>query len=259
MIYSFSPIAFVRSPFKERLEAARQPTVDGARGAEGAIELVPGMGLEDAASDLEGWQYLWVIFVFHKNVEDARGWKPKVRPPRSAEKRGVLATRSPHRPNPIGLSVVELVKVDGLVLHVRNLDLLDGTPVLDIKPYVPYADAYPAARTGWLDAPRDPDPGYAVGWSARAREQLEWLRARGVDLEAKVASALSLGPQPHAYRRIKKQGDSLVLAVKEWRARFAVHERTVTVIELASGYREKQLANDPSLALHREFALCFSP
>jgi tRNA-Thr(GGU) m(6)t(6)A37 methyltransferase TsaA len=256
--YSFTPIGYVRSPFKERADAPRQASADGGRGVRGTIKLVPGIGLEDAVSDLEGWQYLWVIFVFHANVKEGRGWKPKVTPPRSATKRGVLATRSPHRPNPIGLSVVELEAIDGLTLRVKHLDILDGTPVLDLKPYVPYADAYPDARTGWLDAPRDPDPGYAVTFSDRARAQLAWLAARGVDLEAKIAGALALGPQPHAYRRIRKHGDELVLALKEWRARFVVAGRDVRVIAIASGYREKQLATDPTLALHREFVAAFT-
>jgi tRNA-Thr(GGU) m(6)t(6)A37 methyltransferase TsaA len=76
-----------------------------------------------------------------------------VQPPRGPKgKRGVLATRSPHRPNAIGLSAVELVAVEGRTLHLRGVDLLDGTPVLDVKPYVPYADAFPGARAGWIDA-----------------------------------------------------------------------------------------------------------
>ena len=117
-------------------------------------------------------------------------WRPKVLPPRSAgRRRGVFSTRSPHRPNPIGLSVVRLDEVRGLTLHVRDVDMIDGTPVLDLKPYVPYADAFPDARTGWLEplagrrrgrepAAVDPEPGFAVTWSPLAAEQAAWLRAR---------------------------------------------------------------------------------
>ena len=88
------------------------------------------------------------MFVFHRS----QGWTAQVKPPRGGGKRGVLATRSPHRPNAIGLSSVELVAVEADGLRVRGVDLLDGTPVLDIKPYVPYADAFPAAAAGWIDA-----------------------------------------------------------------------------------------------------------
>ena len=101
-----------------------------------SLELFPGRGYEDALDGLGAWDYAWVLFVFHKNVEEGRGWKPKVLPPRSDAKRGVFATRSPHRPNPIGLSAVKIERVEGLFVHVRDLDLLDGTPVLDLKPYV---------------------------------------------------------------------------------------------------------------------------
>src|SRR5262249_54526032 len=144
------------------------------------------------------------------------GWRPKVLPPRSGgARRGVFSTRSPHRPNPIGLSVVKLVEVRGLVIHVRDVDLIDGTPILDLKPYVPYADAFPKARTGWLEPlaedapvsgddearPRDPERGFEVTWSELGASQAAWLRdTHGVDLASPVNTILELGPQPHPYR-----------------------------------------------------------
>ena len=91
---------------------------------------------------------LWVLSHLHLNT----GWNAKVMPPRGErKKRGLFATRSPHRPNNIGLTAVRLVGVEGFTLHVEEIDLLDGTPVLDIKPYVPYADAFPGAHAGWID------------------------------------------------------------------------------------------------------------
>lgn len=102
---------------------------------------------EQVVHDLHGFERIWLIFAFHLS----EGWKSMVKPPRGGPKRGVLATRSPHRPNSIGLSAVELIKVEGRTLHLRGVDLLDGTPVLDIKPYVPYADAFPGAKAGWID------------------------------------------------------------------------------------------------------------
>src|SRR5207244_578661 len=100
------PIGFVRSPFSEKASAPRQPYA--AEGAKGTIELLPNAHYDDALSDLDAWDHIWVIFWFHLN----RGWRPKVLPPRSTKKRGLFATRSPHRPNPIGLSVLKLEAIE---------------------------------------------------------------------------------------------------------------------------------------------------
>jgi len=149
--FVFQPIAYVRSPYARRIDAPHQPTVtegtESGRAAEGSIVFVEGFPVT-AFRDLEGFERIWLVFAFHRS----EGWKSEVRPPRGGGKRSVLATRSPHRPNAIGLSAVELVAVDGDTLRVRGMDLLDGTPILDIKPYVPYADAFPLSRAGWIDA-----------------------------------------------------------------------------------------------------------
>jgi tRNA (adenine37-N6)-methyltransferase len=253
--YLFEPIGLVRSPFIERAEAPRQAAA--ARGVAGTIQLFAQKGFEDALQGLAAWEYAWVVFVFHRNVEEGRGWKPKVLPPRAEAKVGVFATRSPHRPNPIGTSVVKIERVDGLSVYVRDLDLLDGTPVLDLKPYVAYADAYPDARSGWLSV-QDPRPAWEVTFSAEALEQLAWLGDLGRDLRARIESVLALGPQPHAYRRIRKHGAGMRLALKDWRADFdVVGEARIVVRGLRSGYRAKQLASDPGLAVHRDFEAKF--
>jgi tRNA-Thr(GGU) m(6)t(6)A37 methyltransferase TsaA len=253
MQYPFEPIGFVRSPYTERMEAPRQ----APGGAAGRIELLPGRGFEDALEGLDAWDYAWILFVFHENIAQGRGWTPKVQPPRSTEKHGVFATRSPHRPNPIGLSCVRIDRVEGLVVHVRELDLLDGTPVLDIKPYVPYADARPDANSGWLE-PRDPAPAWHVEFGEKALAQLAWLEARGVVLRPAIEQALALGPQPHAYRRIRRHGEGYRLALKQWRIDFDVDGRLITVRAMASGYRPSQLATDATLAIHRDFVAAFA-
>jgi tRNA-Thr(GGU) m(6)t(6)A37 methyltransferase TsaA len=265
---SFAPIGIVRTPFPDRVSTPRQPAA--ARGAEGTIELLPGHDFEHALEDLEGWERLWVLFCFHLNAPGV--WRPKVLPPRSAGKRrGVFSTRSPHRPNPIGLSVVRLDAVRGRVLHVRDVDMIDGSPVLDLKPYVPYADAFPTSRTGWLGPPApsaageggeaiDPEPGFVVAWSEAAAEQASWLfREHGVDLRAPVDRVLELGPQPHPYRRIKADGDNFLLAVKDWRILFRVAGRDVTVETIRSGYRPAQLAapTTAEMAVQRAFVARF--
>ncbi|ALN89610.1 tRNA (N6-threonylcarbamoyladenosine(37)-N6)-methyltransferase TrmO [Lysobacter gummosus] len=149
-IYPCRPIAYLRSPYAQRIDAPHQPTVvqgtetgDVAQARVEFVDDLPG----EAFADLAGFERIWLIFAFDRS----QGWKAQVKPPRGGPKRGVLATRSPHRPNPLGLSAVELVAVEARALVVRGVDLLDGTPVLDIKPYVPYADAFAQSRAGWID------------------------------------------------------------------------------------------------------------
>ncbi len=252
MQYPFEPIGFARSPFTERMEAPRQ----APGGAAGRIELLPGRGFEDALEGLDAWDYAWVLFVFHENVAQGRGWRPKVQPPRSEKKVGVFATRSPHRPNPIGMSCVRIDRVEGLVVHMREMDLLDGTPVLDLKPYVPYADARPDANSGWLD-PRDPMATWQVTFAKEALAQLAWLDAHGIALRPRIEAALALGPQPHAYRRIRRHGAGHRLSLKDWRVDFSVEGRVITVRALTTGYRPRELETDVGLALHREFVTAF--
>jgi tRNA-Thr(GGU) m(6)t(6)A37 methyltransferase TsaA len=254
------PIGYLRSALATKVEAARQP--QAAEGTPARIELLPGRNYEHALEDLARWELIWVIFWFHLNP----GWRPKVLPPRSTTgRKGVFATRAPHRPNPLGMSVVRLERVDGLVLHIRDTDMLDGTPVLDLKPYVAYTDAHPGAGTGWLEdaarsstsaQPADPVGAYAVQLEALAAEQAQWIEAHtGLAIRGRIESTLALGPASHPYRRIRRIGDWMQLSVKEWRVRFAVVERAVRVIEIDSGYRDSQLAtaSDESLRHHREF------
>jgi tRNA-Thr(GGU) m(6)t(6)A37 methyltransferase TsaA len=244
------PIGYVRSPFRERAEAPRQASA--ARDARGTIELLPGHDFEHALDDIDAWPYLWVLFWFHLN----EGWRPKVLPPRSEKKRGVFATRAPYRPNPIGLSVVRLERVEGLVLHVSALDMLDATPVLDLKPYVPYADALNDAQGGWLESGLDPQPGFAVEIAENAARELGYLRDTWhIELEDSIRRVLVLGPQQHAYRRIRRVGDEFVLAVKDFRARFTVDGRRIVVRGILSGYRPRELATNPARELdaHRAF------
>jgi tRNA-Thr(GGU) m(6)t(6)A37 methyltransferase TsaA len=251
-LLTLRPIGVIHTPFPDKVSAPRQTYVK--REAEGRIVLEPGRDFEHALSDIEGWDHLWVLYWFHLN----EGWRPKVLPPRSKVRRGVFSTRSPHRPSPIGMSVVRLVRVEGLTLFVEGVDMVDGTPVLDIKPYVVAADSIPDARDGWLRA-GDPLPDYEVAWSPLAREQAEWLRANhGVDLSTPVELTLALGPEPHPYRRIRKDAAGSTLAVKDWRVRFRVDSdvaRRVIVTSIDTGYRAAQLADAVrgSAAVHRAF------
>jgi tRNA-Thr(GGU) m(6)t(6)A37 methyltransferase TsaA len=248
---SLKPIGVVRSPFAERMSAPRQPSA--ARGVQGTIELFPHVGYEHALEDLQTFRFIWILFWFHEN----RHFRRKVLPPRSDRRRGVFATRSPYRPNPIGMSAVELLGIEGLRLRVQNLDILDGTPVLDLKPYIPYTDAIGDAGNGWLDEPlrpADPKPQYQVGFAPRARAQLDFLEGHGVRLAPAIEEVLRLGPTPHPYRRIKPNGTDFILAYKAWRLDFSVRELQIEVLAVRSGYRPSVLANgkDADLELHRQ-------
>ena len=166
----FSPIGMISSCYKEKFGIPRQPGLVPAATAE--LILGDEFG-EESVRGLEGFSHIWLNFVFHKT--QAQGWKQMVRPPRLGgnEKVGVFASRSTFRPNPVGLSVVELlcvkIKKGRVVLHLAGCDLLEGTPVLDIKPYLPYADIIPGAKGGF--AKNKPEALLEVVFSEKAELQ----------------------------------------------------------------------------------------
>ena len=126
---TLQPIGVIRTGMTSKFDAPHQPTAGEEE--QSVIELYPGMEFEKALLDLKGFEYIWVIWWFHKNLH----WRPKVLPPRGdSVKRGLFATRSPHRPNPIGISAVRLIDVEGLQVKIGNCDLVNETPILDIKP-----------------------------------------------------------------------------------------------------------------------------
>lgn len=192
------PIARVRSCFGEKFGVPRQPLLADASRA--AIELLPPLDTPDAVAGLEENTHIWVIFQFH---QAAGQWSAKVRPPRLGgnKKLGVLATRSPFRPNNIGLSVVRLLEVrtqPRVELIIGGADLVDGTPVLDIKPYIPYADALGDAQSGFASAPPAP---VTVSIPDHIREQAaaykdDW----GTDLPRLIEQVLAQDPKP-AYQQ----------------------------------------------------------
>jgi len=268
---TLTPIGYVRTAYADKVDAPRQPRA--AAGVPGRIELLPARHFDHALEDLAGWEYVWVIFWFDRNAS----WRPKVLPPRSRSgRKGVFSTRSPHRPNPLGLSAVRLERIEGLTLYVLDVDMLDGTPVPDIKPYVAYTDAIPEARSGWLDdvamqaevtatgrAPADPVDAWQLRWETLAAAQAQWIEARtGLAVRARAEATLSLGPVPHPYRRIRPDGDHMQLAIRDWRLAFRVTGREVSMLFIRSGYRDAQLAaataDDAVLAAHREFLALFA-
>lgn len=147
--YSVSPVGIIHSCFKEKFAIPRQPHL--APAAQGILELLPPFDQGDAVQGLEHVSHVWLLFLFHQALEERP--RLKVRPPRLGGNRymGVFATRATHRPNGIGQSVVKLDRVESGRLWLSGIDLLDGTPVLDIKPYVPYADSVAGASNAFAD------------------------------------------------------------------------------------------------------------
>lgn len=245
---TLSPIGYFRSSQVHPYEAGRQPD---AHHATGVIELNPGSNFEQALTGLEGCKRIWIIFLFHHNDH----WNPMVLPPRGRDtKIGVFATRSPYRPNPIGMSAVEVVSIDKLRITVSGADLLDGSPVLDIKPYVAYADSFPGDEPEWLkDAEK-----FSVNFSEKSLAQLEWLEKQGLEqLRGFLLHQLEYEPTNTKKKRVKADGDKFVIAYRTWRARFTVLDQTVKVEDIHSGYSPSDLAaaEDPYLDknLHKDF------
>ena len=176
MTYTVSPIGIIHSPYQEKFGIPRQPAL--APSAPVSLRLLPPYDQADCVRGLEAFSHVWLHFLFHETL--ARGWQPLVRPPRLGgnTRVGVFASRATHRPNGIGLSLVALQGIDtsaGVTLHLSGADLLDGTPVLDIKPYIPFVEARPEARSGFVDGP---PPQLDVAWQPGALAQLQaWQQA----------------------------------------------------------------------------------
>ncbi|MDN0074640.1 tRNA (N6-threonylcarbamoyladenosine(37)-N6)-methyltransferase TrmO [Crenobacter sp. SG2303] len=191
---TFAPIGVIHSPYKEKFGIPRQPSLVPA--ARITLELVPPFDQPDAVRGLEAFSHVWIHFVFHETA--ARGWTPLVRPPRLGgnARVGVFASRSTHRPNPLGLSLVELLGVDttnGVRLLLGGADLLDGTPVLDIKPYIPFVEARLEARGGFVDGP---PPVLRVEWSERARADLAAAADVPTGFAELIEQVLQQDPRP---------------------------------------------------------------
>lgn len=212
-------------------------------GHPGRIVLNPGMNFETALRDLDGFERLWVIFQFHENA----GWRPTTRPPvpaKGKDRVGTFASRSPYRPNPIGLSCVRLLKVEGLTLYVDEADLLNGTPVLDIKPYIPMADAFPDAKAGWVEE-QERDL-WNIETTPDFDERIQWLRENSpFDILSFVEIQLTRGPFDDTRRRLEidETAKTGVLAYRTFRVDFSYDElsRKIVLTCLRSGYTPEEL------------------
>jgi len=215
------PIGVVHSCFKEKFGIPRQPGL--VPDARADLELLPPFNRQEAVRGIEAFSHLWIIFLFHAAARE--DWKPTVRPPRLGGNRriGVFASRSMFRPNPVGMSAVALESVDcsadAVRLKLKGIDILDGTPVLDIKPYLPYADAIAGAAGGF--APDAPPTSLEVEFSPEAcRQCRERQQAGHRDLKPLITQILRTDPRPAYHARVSSQrtfGMKLLDVDVQWR------------------------------------------
>ena len=219
--FSFEQIGVIRSPYKEKFAVPRQPGL--VKSCSGELHLLPPYNQADAVRGLEAFSHLWVLFVFHQTMEG--GWRPTVRPPRLGgnARMGVFATRSTFRPNPIGMSLVELRGIrcqkEHVILELGGLDLVDGTPVVDIKPYLPFAESLPEARASYAqDAPQ---ASVDVSFTVEIAEQLIGLEKRYPHLRQVIAEVLAQDPRP-AYRKNEEEGKTYAVWLLDFNVRWRV-------------------------------------
>lgn len=229
--FSFQQIGTIHSPWKEKFAVPRQPGLieDGG----GELELIAPYNQPEAVRGLEAFSHLWLLFVFHQTMEG--GWRPTVRPPRLGgnARMGVFATRSTFRPNPVGMSLVELkgVRTDkkGVFLELGSLDLVDGTPVVDIKPYLPFAESHPKARAGFAQLP--PSAEMPVTFSPAAQTQLLRYSAQYPHLARFISQVLAQDPRP-AYRKGEEPDREYAAWLLDFNVRWCVDAIGTTVVAI---------------------------
>lgn len=196
-INDIKPIGYLESSYRDKFGTPRQPGLSPH--AWSRLKIRADLQPEQALEGLEKFSHIWLVFVFHQNKVSR--YHAKVHPPRlGGESMGVFATRSPHRPNPIGLSLVELVRIEGDSLILAGADLVDGTPILDIKPYLPEVESKPDARTGWLNKAEKKQ--ITVEFSEEAEAFLQnWQKSHpDKKLREIIVDTLKLDPRPVLYR-----------------------------------------------------------
>lgn len=224
-------VGIIHSPYKEKFAVPRQPGLVSA--AKAQLILSPPFDEADALRGLEQFSHVWLIFAFHETMD--KGWNPTVRPPRLGgnERLGVFATRSTFRPNPLGLSVAKLdgisIKNNQCILLLSGIDLVDGTPILDIKPYVPYADSLPDAQAGYAsDAPVADMP---VQFTDQALQQIAAQAKKHPELQTFISQVLAQDPRP-AYKKNKTIRQEYGVKLYDFNVRWTVEQHITTVFSI---------------------------
>lgn len=222
------PIGIIRSPYRDKFAVPRQSGL--APSVSARLNILPEFAIAEAFAGLEQASHVWLQWQFHKHAPGE--WKPSVRPPRLGgnARLGVFATRSSFRPNSLGLSVCRLQSInlsDGVTLHLSGSDLVDGTPVFDIKPYVPYADRVEEARLDWAEsAPQS----LAVRWSAEAEANVDDLNLDDITL-AMIAEILSLDPRP-AFHKDTQADRVYGCKLADYNVRWMVKETQIEILSV---------------------------
>jgi len=229
--FSLAQIGTIHSPWKEKFAVPRQPGLVTAMGAE--LELIAPYNHHDMVRGIENFSHLWLLFIFHQTQQ--QGWKPLVRPPRLGgnDKIGVLASRSTFRPNPIGMSLVEFKGIrhdkKRLILELGSVDLVDGTPIVDIKPYLPFAESLPDARAGYAQSP--PEASMQVYFSDAAEQHLLCYQYSHPDLAEFIQQVLAQDPRP-AYRRHQDDAHFYAASLSDFTVRWRVTPMGTEVIAI---------------------------
>ncbi|WP_117235192.1 tRNA (N6-threonylcarbamoyladenosine(37)-N6)-methyltransferase TrmO [Vibrio maerlii] len=230
-MYSISPIGYIESPYKEKFAVPRQPSLVST--ATSRVRLAGEANCPESLRGIEQFSHIWLLFLFDQNLE--QGWKPTVRPPRLGgnERIGVFASRATFRPNGIGMSAVEVKGVtkqgDQMYLELGNVDLVDGTPIVDIKPYIPYSDAIDDAKGGYAE--EEPTTSEVI-FSVQPRSLL--LDRPNGDTEKEVISqVLAQDPRP-AYKKNKLDLKEYAVNLFDMNVKFTVTDNLVTVTAIES-------------------------
>lgn len=227
-----TPIAYIKSPYKQKFAIPRQPGL--VKAAVGEIIFSADYADPNCLRELDQFSHLWLLFSFHETAN--KGWTPTVQPPRlgGSEKVGVFASRSTFRPNSIGMSVVENLgwqqQGKKLVLRVGGIDLLHKTPIIDIKPYIPYADSLPDARAGYADDA--PDNNRKVEFTEMAARQLDDLENDYPGLEELVIGVLSQDPRP-AWRKKTPDGKQYGMSLYDLNIKWRVGDNIMNVVNIS--------------------------
>ncbi|MGF1726010.1 tRNA (N6-threonylcarbamoyladenosine(37)-N6)-methyltransferase TrmO [Photobacterium nomapromontoriensis] len=225
MSYQIEPIGIIRSPYKEKFAVPRQPGL--VPSARSKIILQGEANALEAVRGIEQFSHLWLLFLFDQNLE--AGWRPTVRPPRLGgnDRIGVFASRATFRPNGIGMSAVELIGVrqqgSDVIIELGGVDLVDGTPIIDIKPYIPYSDSLPHAIGGFASEQPDTLP---VVFTEHAERQLhgqQLARQRAV-----ISEVLAQDPRP-AYKKGKTDEKEYGVLLFDYNVKFTISDTQVTV------------------------------
>lgn len=229
--YQFSPVAIVHSPYKQKFAIPRQPGLVSA--AQGSIEILLDCNHHELVRDLEMHSHLWLIFVFHETCE--HGWKPLVKAPRLGgnKKTGVFSTRSTFRPNPIGMSVVKLEKVrfinNRCFIDISGLDLLDKTPLIDIKPYIPYSDSLSQAHSNMAPQPEQSE--LTIEFSEAALRQVQHFEVKHKNLTLFIEQVLSQDPRP-AYKKQLSERQEYGMSLYDLNIRWQIEDKMCRVIHI---------------------------